>query len=83
MIRIIVTSFKRGIYALALVGLLAGCQTMTAQDRAASANITIIGNICAANWMQTIRYSGKLDSKPTKDQVRRFNAGRASFCSNG
>lgn len=73
-------AFKRSIYALALIGLLAGCQTLTSEERATIARVQITGNICAANWMKAITYSGKLDTKLTKDQVRRFNAGRAAFC---
>lgn len=30
--------------------------------------------------LSPITYDGKLDTQPTKDQIKRYNAARAAFC---
>lgn len=58
----------------------AACQPFLEADQATIARIKVTGDICAANWMQNITYDGPADTKPTKDQIKRFNAGRDAFC---
>ena len=58
-------------FVLALA--LTGCTTVTASRLSASANV-----VCDV-W-SPITYDGKLDTEPTKDQIKRNNVKRNAFC---
>jgi hypothetical protein len=51
----------------------------TVNGRVADFDKRIVGQLCR-DVMPHISYDGKLDTQPTKDQIKQYNAGRDAFC---
>lgn len=68
---------KTPITAIAIASLLSAC-SITAGERAALSEAKIVAGVC--DVLSPITYDGKLDTQPTKDQIKRYNAARGAFC---
>lgn len=68
----------RALILTIVLGSLLGCQALSTSERATIAELKIVGDIC--DTLSVITYDGKLDTQPTKEQIRTYNAKRAAFC---
>lgn len=68
---------KTSILIIALASLLTACNT-TGAAKAKVADLALSKQVCGI-W-SPLTYDGKLDTQPTKDQIKQNNAKRNAFC---